>query len=190
VTAACRYSERVTSVPDDRSPAVRDGDRDAALQRVKDAYTDGALTDAELDERLQQVLSARTQQDIDLAVASLPVPDPGRSATISAASGRIKRTGAWRVPRRLTVESAFGRVKLDLSRAVFEHRDVDIELKLGTGSARIRVPRDAVVDVDGLQTGWKDSQYRPPRTSTGAGPRIRIVGGVGFGKVRIRHARH
>jgi hypothetical protein len=159
------------------------------VQRVQEAFTDGILTHQEMDARLHQVLSARTQQDIELAVASLPVPEPGRSATIGAASGRIRRVGVWQVPRNLTVESAFGRVTLDLSRAIFEHREVDIELKLGTGGAKIRVPRDAVVEVDGLVTGWKDSQYKPPRRSTGNGPRIRITGAVGFGKVRIRHAR-
>ncbi|MGZ0153240.1 DUF1707 SHOCT-like domain-containing protein [Kribbella sp. WER1] len=180
----------MTSVPEDRSPAIGDTDRNAAVQQVQDAYTGGYLTHEEMDERLDKVLSARTRQEIEVAVAALPVPDPGRSATISAASGRIRRTGVWQVPRKLVVESAFGRVKLDLSRAVFEQPEVDIELKLGTGSAKIRVPRDAVVELDGLQTGWKDSQYKPSRNATGTGPRIRITGGVGFGRVRIRHARH
>ncbi|HET6741623.1 MAG TPA: DUF1707 domain-containing protein [Kribbella sp.] len=176
-------------VPDDRSPAIGDVDRNAAVQRVQDAFTGGYLTHEEMDQRLHQVLSARTRREIEVALTSLPAPDPGRSATISAATGRIRRAGVWRVPRKLTVQSAFGRVTLDLSRAIFEQQDVDIELKLGTGSAKIRVPRDAVVEIDGLKTGWKDSQYRPPRQSSGTGPRIRIIGGVGFGRVRVRHAR-
>ncbi|MGW7686170.1 DUF1707 SHOCT-like domain-containing protein [Kribbella sp. NPDC054772] len=179
----------MTSVPEDRSPAIGDVDRNAAVERVQTAYTGGYLTHEEMDERLHQVLSAKTGQELELAVASLPAPDPGRSATITAATGRIKRVGAWRVPRKLRVDSAFGRVKLDLSRAVFEQPELDLELNLGTGSAKIRVPRDAVVDLDGLTTAMKDSRYQPPAASTGTGPRIRITGTVGFGKVRIRHAR-
>lgn len=154
---------------------------------MQQAYADGVVTHEEFDRRLDQVLVARTREDVESALSSLP--DPGRSAQIGAIAGRIRRAGVWRVPRRLKVESAFGTVQLDLSRAIFEQSEVEIELKLGTGSARIKVPRDAVVDIDGFRSTWKDSQYLPPRQSTGTGPRIRITGSLGFGKLRIRHAR-
>lgn len=93
------------------------------------------------------------------------------------------------MPRTLKVESAFGQVRLDLSRAVFEHQEVDIELQLGTGKARITVPRDAIVDFEELHTGWKDTRYRPRKGSGGSGPRIRITGALGYGRLKIRHAR-
>jgi hypothetical protein len=60
-------------------------------------------------------------------------------------------------------------VHLDLSRAVIEHPMVDIELQLGTGRAKITVPRDAIVDVEDLRTGWKDSLYRPGGVPAPAG---------------------
>ncbi|GAB2864556.1 hypothetical protein GCM10027176_77960 [Actinoallomurus bryophytorum] len=78
---------------------------------------------------------------------------------------------------------------LDLSRAVIEHPVVDIELRLGTGGAKITVPRDAIVEVEELRTGWKDSRYKPRRRSGSGGPRIRISGTMGFGRLKIRHAR-
>jgi hypothetical protein len=80
-------------------------------------------------------------------------------------------------------------VHLDLSRAVIEHPEIDIELNLGTGRAKITVPRDAIVDVDGLRTGWKDALYKPRRRSRTGGPRIRISGAMGMGRLKIRHAR-
>ena len=92
-----------------------------------------------MDRRLHQVLTATTRHEIASALASLPAEDPGTTSTISAAAGRIQRRGEWRVPRTLKVQSAFGRVQLDLSRAVFEHRVVDLELHLGTGGAKITV---------------------------------------------------
>jgi hypothetical protein len=95
----------------------------------------------------------------------------------------------WRVPRVLKVESALGRVRLDLSRAVIEHPVVDIELQLGTGGAKITVPRDAIVDVEDLRTVLKDSRYKPRRRSRPGGPTIRISGTVGLGRLKIRHAR-
>jgi hypothetical protein len=141
-----------------------------------------------LDGRLQQALTASSRGELVAALTALPEERPAGTATIAAAGGRIKRRGAWRVPRVLKVGSAFGKVRLDLSRAIIEHPVVDIELELGTGGARITVPRDAVVDVEGLHTGWKDLRYKARPPSRLGGPKIRISGSMGFGRLKIRHA--
>jgi hypothetical protein len=176
-------------LPEEPPPLVGDDDRDTAVRRLKDAYAGGHISREEMDERLDQALTARTRDDLATALASLPEEDAGTTSTIAAATGRIRRRGAWRVPRHLKVESALGRVHLDLSRAVIEHPEIDIELNLGTGRAKITVPRDAIVDVDGLRTGWKDALYKPRRRSRTGGPRIRISGAMGMGRLKIRHAR-
>lgn len=168
---------------------IGDADRNTAVQRVQDAFTGGYISHEEMDERLHQVLSARTEHEIGTAVDNLPAVDPGATSTIAAATGRIQRRGVWRVPRNLKVESAFGRVHLDLSQAIFEHPALDIELQLGTGRAMITVPRDAVVDIEGLHTGWKDTRYKARRGSAGGGVLIRISGSMGFGRLKVRHAR-
>lgn len=93
------------------------------------------------------------------------------------------------MPRILRVESAFGRVRLDLSHAVIEHPVVDIELHLGTGGAEIIVPRDAIVEIQELRTVWKDPRYETRRHPRPGGLRIRISGTMEFGRLRIRHAR-
>jgi hypothetical protein len=179
----------VTALPQDRTPPISDEDRDTAVRRVQEAYAEGHFSHDELDERLHRVLTVTTHGALDAALASLPEEKAATTSRIAAASGRIKRRGGWRVPRYLKIESALGRVRLDLSRAVIEHAVVDIELQLGTGGARITVPRDAIVDFVDLRTGWKDSRYRPPRRTTADGPQIRISGTMGFGRLRIRHAR-
>ncbi|MFF1261138.1 MULTISPECIES: DUF1707 domain-containing protein [unclassified Streptomyces] len=168
---------------------ISEDDRNSAVQRVQEAYAEGHISHEDMDGRLQQVLTARTHSELAPALASLPEEDAGTSSTIGALGGRIKRRGAWKVPRSLKVESAYGSVLLDLSRAVFEHAAVDIELQVGTGRAKITVPRDAIVDVEGLHTGWKDLRYKAPRHSGTGGPRIRISGTMGFGRLKIRHAR-
>ncbi|MFR9726437.1 DUF1707 domain-containing protein [Streptomyces sp. MS19] len=175
---------------DDAARLVGDGDREAAVRRLQEAYAEGAVPHEEMDDRLQKALTARTRGDLAGALAALPEPGPETAATLGGAAGRIRRRGAWRVPRTLTVESAFARVDLDLSRAVIEHRQVDIVLKLGTGTARITVPRGAVVDMEGLSAGWKAPRVRAPRGgSEGDGPVIRISGAMGFGRLTVRHAR-
>ncbi|MEU8652046.1 DUF1707 domain-containing protein [Streptomyces sp. NPDC048737] len=179
----------MTSLPQDPLSVISEDDRDAAVRRVQEAYAEGHVSHEEMDERLDRVLTAGTHGELVSALASLPGEKADTAGTIAAAGGRIKRHGTWRVPRSLRVESAYGRVRLDLSRAVIEHPVVDIELRLGTGGARITVPRDAVVDLDGLHTGWKDLRYKARRRSRPGGPLIRISGTMGFGRLKIRHAR-
>ncbi|AZM61056.1 DUF1707 domain-containing protein [Streptomyces sp. SBST2-5] len=178
----------MTSLPEESPSLIREGDREAAVRRLQEAYAEGLIPHEVLDEHLHQVLSAKTRSELASALVALPEEQPGSTATIAAAGGRIKRRGAWRVPRVLKVESAYGRVRLDLSRAVIEHPIVDIELQLGTDGARITVPRDAVVDVEGLSTGWKDLRYKIPRQPRPGGPTIRISGVMGYGRLKIRHA--
>ncbi|TDO44251.1 uncharacterized protein DUF1707 [Kribbella sp. VKM Ac-2527] len=170
---------------------ISEDDRDAAVRRLQEAYVEGHVSHEEMDEHLHQVLTAKTHSQLASALASLPAESPGTTSTIAAASGRIQRRGAWRVPRTVKVESAFGRVQLDLSRAIIEHPVVDIELQLGTGRAKITVPRDAIVDFEDLRTGWKPTLYKPSRHagSGSGGPTIRISGAIGFGRLKIRHAR-
>ncbi|MFC5801867.1 DUF1707 SHOCT-like domain-containing protein [Streptomyces formicae] len=179
----------MTSLPEDPSPLIGKDDRDTAVQRLQEAYAEGHISHEEMDERLHRALTARTHGELVSSLASLPKERAGTTSTIAAAGGRIRRRGAWRVPRTLKVESAFGRVHLDLSRAVIEHPVVDIELQLGTGRAKITVPRDAIVDVGDLHTGWKDTLYKARRRSRSVGPTIRISGIMGFGRLKIRHAR-
>ncbi|MDF6020820.1 DUF1707 domain-containing protein [Streptomyces sp. JH34] len=177
------------TLPEDPSSLISEDDRDGATRRLQEAYAEGHISHQALDEGLHQVLSARTNSELAAPLASLPAEKAPTTSTIAAASGRIRRRGAWQVPRILKVASEFGKVHLDLSRAVIEYPEVDIELQLGTGRAKITVPRDAVVDVGDLHTGWKDVRYRFRPPSRPGGPRIRITGAMGFGRLRIRHAR-
>ncbi|MFF2078468.1 DUF1707 domain-containing protein [Kitasatospora sp. NPDC058162] len=181
------------------STPISDAERDTTVRRLQEAYAEGGFTFEELDERLQRALTATTPDELAAALTGLPeratepaaavAAEPAVTLTGDALGGRIRRRGAWRVPRVLTVASALGRVRLDLSRAVIEHPVVDIQLHLGTGGAGITVPRDAVVDLTGLHSGLKAPRYRPRRPGRPDGPTIRISGVVGIGRLRIRHAR-
>jgi Domain of unknown function (DUF1707) len=179
----------VTSPQEDPSRLISEDDRETAVQRLQEAYAKEYISHEEMDGRLGQVLAARTHGELEPALAALPRETQTPPSTIAVISGRIQRRGAWRVPRTLKVESAYGKVHLDLSQAVIEHPVVDIELQLGTGRARITVPHDAIVEIEGLQTGWKDLRYKAPSRLRPGGPRIRVFGTMGFGRLKIRHAR-
>ncbi len=87
-------------------------DRDAAVRRVREAYAQGHISHEEMDGRLHRILTAETSGDLEPALASLPQEPPVVPSTIAAAGGRIKRGGAWRVPRVLKVASAYGRLRI------------------------------------------------------------------------------
>jgi hypothetical protein len=176
-------------MPDEVPPRITEDDRDFAVRRVQAAFVDGQISHNEMDDRLQAVFTAETQRDLHSAVASLPDPNMGRTLSIAAESGRVRRRGAWLVPRVFRVKSTYGTVDLDLSRAIIGSPAVDIELELRFGGAKITVPADAVVDIDDLQTVWKQPVYEIPQHVDPGGPRIRISGTMEFGRLKIRHQR-
>jgi hypothetical protein len=164
-------------------------DRDHAVQRLQDAYAEGHLSHEDLSARLDQVLSAGNAEAVLAAVDSLPDPAPGRVVRVVAINGRIRRSGPWPVPRVLQIESEFGSVRLDFVRAAFESPVVDLELQLRFGGALLVVPADAVVDLDGLRTDWKQPRYTLPARAATGGPLIRVTGAMEFGRLKVRHAR-
>ena len=170
-------------------PREWSNDRDTAVKRIKDAYADGQISYDDLDGRLHSVLTARSPDELLAAVASLPAQDEGRLVRVVAKSGRIRRRGVWRVPRVLQIDSEYGPVDLDFSRAAIETPVVDVELQLRFGRAKITLPFNAVVDLDELRTVWKQPVYQPPPRAPSGGPLIRISGTMEYGRLRIRHKR-
>ncbi|MGW2315014.1 DUF1707 SHOCT-like domain-containing protein, partial [Actinomadura luteofluorescens] len=67
---------------EDLARLVGDDDRDTAAQRLRDAYATGHLTHEEMEERLDQVLTARTHGDLAAPLASLPDEGAGTTSTI------------------------------------------------------------------------------------------------------------
>ena len=93
------------------------------------------------------------------------------------------------MPRAVFIESEYGAVDLDLSRAVIDSRTVDIELRLQYGRAKITLPEDVTVDLDALQAVWRQPRYRPPRTTLPGARKIRISGSMEYGRLTVRHKR-
>jgi hypothetical protein len=81
----------VPPLPEDPRSLIGDDDRDTAVQRLKDAYAEGHISHEEMDERLDQVLTAKTRSEIASALTSLPEEHTGTTSTIAAAGGRIQR---------------------------------------------------------------------------------------------------
>ncbi|GAA5039588.1 hypothetical protein HNP84_005324 [Thermocatellispora tengchongensis] len=163
---------------------VSDLDRERAVELVQQAYADGRLSPAELELRLEQALTATSSHELEPAVAGLP----DEWVRLESIGGRITRTGDWNVPRRLRIDSEYGKVKLDLSQAHIPYAQVEIELCLTYGGATIILPAGASADADGLRTEWGRVTCQASRRSAG-GPHVRITGKMPYGRLAVRTAR-
>ncbi|MGW0811606.1 DUF1707 SHOCT-like domain-containing protein [Nonomuraea sp. NPDC002799] len=179
----------------DRVPAraelrvrLADEDRDRAVHRVQQAFADGRLSPGEMEERLERALTATSRGDLEPALAGLPDPldDVVRLGTTG---GHVKRSGDWRVPRLLWIESEYGKVRLDLSRAALDHPLIDIELRLAYGSATIILPPGATADADGARSHWGSVTCKAPGRPRPGSAHVRVGGEVDHGSVLIRYPR-
>ena len=141
-----------------------DADRDQVAALLSAAYAEGRLTRDEHDERLEQVLAARTFDDLIPLTADL-VPLDARPATVSSATpqfvvgqgsitepdrmvavfGGVERKGRWRVRSRSQVTAVFGGVDLDLREADFDAPVVELNVQTCFGGVDLKVPAGITV---------------------------------------------
>jgi hypothetical protein len=125
-------------------------DRDKTVDILRVAAGDGRLTPAELDERLEAALSARTGSELAALTADLRASQPQVKdlIRINQRFGDVNRTGRWVVPRRMEIRARGADVKLDFTRAVITHDTLHIDLDLGPGDLTIVIKPGIVVDAD------------------------------------------
>lgn len=184
----------------DAKPAVRisDADREHAAERLHTALGEGRITFDELEERLAVVYAARFATDLVAPLADLPGGQPATGEALPSAqplvlragASGLKRTGRWTVPASLQVRSGMGTVLLDFCDTAIAHPVVDIELRLGAGSAKLLLPDGATADVDGLVAtmGTVKSTVSAQRTSTA--PHFVVRGRAMLGSVEVRKRRN
>ncbi|MGW0805626.1 DUF1707 SHOCT-like domain-containing protein [Nonomuraea sp. NPDC002799] len=171
---------------------VSDEDRERTTQQLQRAFTEGRLTQPELEDRVEAALTAKTYGDLLGLINDLPADQPIADEVVELESknGAIKRTGDWAVPRRLRVGSKYGSVELDLSEALLAHPVVDIELDLTYGSAKIIMPDGGAVNVDAFRSEWGHVSTAgvPSRSRTGA-TLVVISGRAKYGGLTVRYPR-
>ncbi|MET8954059.1 DUF1707 SHOCT-like domain-containing protein [Streptomyces sp. NPDC004393] len=166
-----------------RSPVseqrVSHRDRDQAVEILRVAAGDGRLTAAELDERVEAALVARTASDLAVLVADLPLegtPQQAREVIrIDQRFGEGKRTGRWLVPRRMEIRLKFSELKLDFTEAVITHDTlyIDVDLRIGGHLTLITGP-GIVVDADDVSYSRGDIKV-PPAIDPDTPVRLRVV---------------
>jgi len=176
---------------------VSHGDRDEAVEILREAAGDGRLTAEELDERLEAALTARTIRDLAVLTADLPAQrtevgvQPKDLVTINQRFGDAERTGRWVVPRRMAIKLTAGNAKLDFTNAVIQQDSLHIEVDLGFGGDLLLVTKPGiVVTADDLNVRLGDVKIQDPGDpDTPVVLRIELTGRIRGGGIVARHPR-
>lgn len=183
-----------------------DADRDQVANLLSTAYAEGRLTMEEHEERVGQLMAAKTFDDLipitrDLVVIGTPnplaTPQPTNRFTIDttgqgpetdkmiAIFGGVTRTGKWRVRKQTKALALFGGIDLDLRDAIFEAPVLEISGFWCFGGLDIKVPEGIEVrdHTSGIFGGTDVSNIGDP--APGA-PTLVIKGVSLFGGVSVR----
>lgn len=147
-------------------------DRDRVVEILRVAGGDGRLTAAELEERLENALAARTHSDLAKLTADLPASGIQAKAKdlirIDQRFGDVSRTGRWIVPKRMEIRLKACNAKIDFTEAVISHDTLHVDLDLGFGGDLVFVTRPGiVVDADDVSVSRSEVKLRhhdDPRT--------------------------
>ncbi|MFH8347022.1 DUF1707 domain-containing protein [Streptomyces sp. NPDC018045] len=166
-------------------------DRDAVVERLREAAAEGRIDLAELDDRLEQALTAKTFADLAPLTADLPravsVVDPGEPLVLKGGFHGASRTGRWEVPAHITAHGGMGGVRLDFTRSECRLPEVAVEVYGEMAGVTVVLPEEWAADSTGVATGLgflKDKTTAERRPGT---PLIRLTGSTGMAAVVVRH---
>lgn len=172
-----------------------DGERERAIELLRDAAGDGRLTFEELADRVEAAGGAVMRAELDVLTADLPAPAAaatGRELVTgtrnSAVFGDLRRSGGWRVPARSRWDSVFGDVVLDLREAQVGEAEVKIDAGTVFGDVELLVPEGIVVEVR-TWTLFGDVRQEAGEVAPAGAPRVVLSGWTIFGDVRVRARR-
>jgi hypothetical protein len=145
-------------------------DRDRAVEILRVAAGDGRLTAAELDERVEAALTARTSGELAALTADLPAV-PGQAGSVAAQAkdlvrldyqgGNATRRGRWVVPARMEIRAVGGTVKLDFTDAVMTQPRLRIQADVRGGGLVLVTKPGIEVDTDGMAVRGGTVRIRP-----------------------------
>jgi hypothetical protein len=170
------------------------------------AYAEGRLTQEEHDQRVDELMAAKTFDDLipitrDLVIGASPppvaAPQSADRYTIDttgqtrqpdkmiAIFGGVSRSGKWRVRKNIQALTLFGGMDLDLRNAIFEAPVVEISGFWCFGGLDINVP--AGIEVQDQTAGiFGGTDVRDIGEPVPGAPTLVIKGVTLFGGISIR----
>jgi hypothetical protein len=182
----------------DPSGKVRasDAEREAVVERLREATAEGRLTFGELTERTGAAYTATTRGELVAITADLPEVSRSPAAPmrpvagadrewVVAVMGDSRRQGRWRVERPPAAVAVMGDVVLDLRGAEVPHGDVDVTAIAVMGDVKVYVPDGVDVELSGIAVmGDKNVMVREAPASQPS-PRVVVKATVVMGDVKV-----
>jgi hypothetical protein len=149
-------------------------DRDRVVELLRVSAGDGRLTADELDERLEQAMTARTYGELAKLVADLPtagsaadVPAPRTPRAkevvhLECGSGHTIKNGRWVVPQRIEARVRSGHLKLDFTEAVITQPSLQLDAEVSSGHIILVTKPGIVVDTDDVTVRSGHVRVRAP----------------------------
>jgi hypothetical protein len=168
--------------------------RDAAIATLQEHYARNHVDVEEFERRVVMVESARTQPEIERALAGLPVladveralVRAGRTTTsMRALFSNIDRRGEHRVPSLVKCAAIFGNIDLDLSTAVLGTGETEIQARAVFGNVTIHVPEGLRVECEGAAIFGTVTELHAGAASLKDDRVVRVRGTAVFGTVDI-----
>jgi hypothetical protein len=184
----------VTDGPQPPDLRASDAERDATIERLRDAAGEGRLTLEELTDRIEAAAQARTRGELDTLVHYLPAdatarpPVAGAPVKQTSVFGDVRRSGQWLVPAQGSWQTVFGDVVLDLREARIPAAELQLRAGSVFGDIDLIVPEGVDVEVRARTVLGNVRQEAGDAHAPGA-PRIVLTGGTVFGDVKVRHQR-
>jgi hypothetical protein len=181
--------------PDVPSPEpISDSDRVAVIARLHDLVASGDLDLERFSASLEQVLAAESETELETAVVGLPsvvrlTPSwrkLSQPVVLDAGIYRLELGDGWQLGADTTVKTNTAKVRLDLTRATWDARDVQLHLQSGTGNMEVIVPRGVSVQVVSMTGRVSVDDLAPPLPG---GPVLRVDAATKTGKIRFTHER-
>jgi len=166
-----------------------DAEREATIERLRNAAAEGRLTFEELADRIEAASAAVMRYDLAPLTADLPSPiamrddAPERVHTL----GEVKRTGSWAVPADNEFRTWLGGIRLDLRQARITGDEIRIHAWSLFGDIDLLVPEGVRVDV--IATSKLGGVKQEPTDPVPGAPVITLTGGTVFGEIKVRHKR-
>ncbi|RSS50599.1 DUF1707 domain-containing protein [Streptomyces sp. WAC01280] len=171
-----------------------DEEREAVVERLRDAAAEGRIDLDELDTRLEQALTAKTHADLAVVTADLPsrnLPESQEFLLLKGGmSGASRGPGRWEVPGRVIARGGVGGVKLDFSRVECRLTEVTVEAYGETSGVTIVIPDSWAADTGGMDPGTGGLKDTTTPARLPGTPLIRLTGSGGMGGVVLRHPNH
>ncbi|WP_197322304.1 DUF1707 domain-containing protein [Saccharomonospora sp. NB11] len=200
---------------DPKQLRASDADRERVAQVLHKAMGEGRITLDELEERLDQVYTAKTLGELEPITADLPAEGttlpslaasqavapttssspsqlvggtPGSTTSIAVMSG-TDRKGVWVLPRQHNSFAFWGGIKIDLRHARFAEAYSTISAVAIMGGIDVIVPDDVAVEVTGvgIMGAFETTNKKgaSPTAPPGA-PVVKITGLAFWGAVEVK----